>query len=146
MGYASIARLYCAASYPQDIHRVNMFHRYKLCILRNVEHTCSKCGAAHSRYRNRYKSKPASYCKACHAKNMRMTRPKHSQLSPEAKAKANCRAMANVYQNRGKLSKMPCENCGDTAEKHHDDYTKPLLVRWLCRPCHLLEHSKTQNT
>lgn len=34
----------------------------------------------------------------------------------------------------GKLIKQPCEICG-TMKKlnaHHDDYTKPLKVRWLC--------------
>jgi hypothetical protein len=31
-----------------------------------------------------------------------------------------------------------CERCGDTAkiEASHDNYSKPLEVEWLCRPCH----------
>jgi len=28
--------------------------------------------------------------------------------------------------------------CGTIA--HHDDYSKPLDVRWLCRPCHMRYH------
>lgn len=31
-----------------------------------------------------------------------------------------------------------CSVCGSTynVEGHHDDYTKPLELRWLCEPCH----------
>jgi hypothetical protein len=33
-----------------------------------------------------------------------------------------------------------CEICGEPAAKplhgHHDDYSQPLAVRWVCRPCH----------
>jgi hypothetical protein len=40
----------------------------------------------------------------------------------------------------GKLVKGPCEqlgsDCGGRVEAHHDDYTKPLSIRWLCKRHH----------
>jgi ribosomal protein S27AE len=37
-----------------------------------------------------------------------------------------------------------CEKCGDLGHvsAHHDDYDRPLDVRWLCRRCHRLIHGK----
>jgi len=37
---------------------------------------------------------------------------------------------------------QPCEVCGSTQDinRHHDDYTKPLEIRWLCSPCHWETH------
>jgi hypothetical protein len=44
----------------------------------------------------------------------------------------------------GRLSKEPCEKCGDSkVQGHHDDYSKPLDVRWLC-PTHHAEHHVQQ--
>lgn len=41
----------------------------------------------------------------------------------------------------GKLIRQPCEVCGDLkVDAHHDDYSKPLDVRWLCRPHHAVHH------
>ena len=72
---------------------------------------------------------------------MRSNRPRHVELPAAERKKANARAYANVYQRRGHLTPEPCEVCGsDEAEKHHDDYGKPLQVRWICRPCHLALH------
>lgn len=43
----------------------------------------------------------------------------------------------------GKLLRQPCEVCGDViAEAHHDDYSKPLDVRWLCKRHHMEHHRK----
>lgn len=34
-----------------------------------------------------------------------------------------------------------CERCGVLrADRHHDDYDKPLEIRWLCRRCHRRHH------
>lgn len=72
---------------------------------------------------------------------MRAHRPKHRDLSPEAKQRATARAYANVYLRRGKLVKQPCSVCGSPdSQMHHHDYSKPLDVVWLCRLHHIDLH------
>lgn len=57
--------------------------------------------------------------------------------------------LVNNHLRDGKLEKGPCEICG--AEKsvaHHDDYDKPLQVRWLCQVHHKAwhkEHGEAKN-
>ena len=42
----------------------------------------------------------------------------------------------------GKLKRMPCELCGKpNSQAHHDDYSKPLEVRWLCVRHHQDHHN-----
>lgn len=37
----------------------------------------------------------------------------------------------------GKLTRLPCEICAEPkTQAHHEDYNKPLEVRWLCFRCH----------
>lgn len=45
---------------------------------------------------------------------------------------------------RGKrLFSMPCEICGaEKTHAHHDDYSKPLNVRWLCPAHHRQWHDE----
>ncbi len=41
----------------------------------------------------------------------------------------------------GRLSRCPCEVCGSAkAQAHHDDYRRPLDVRWLCITHHRAWH------
>ena len=97
---------------------------------------CVRCGGENKRECH-------SYCNLCHAANMRATRPKHRELPDDARKKANARSYANVFLRRGKIIKQPCEICGNpNSEKHHDDYSKPAEVRWLCRKHHLEHHKK----
>jgi hypothetical protein len=43
--------------------------------------------------------------------------------------------------NDGRLTPKPCEVCGaEKAQAHHDDYSKPLDVRWLCTTHHAEWH------
>lgn len=41
--------------------------------------------------------------------------------------------------SRGAIERQPCEVCGRKGQGHHDDYSKPFEVRWLC-PKHHAEH------
>lgn len=53
--------------------------------------------------------------------------------------------LCEVAVRKGALVPGPCETCGENGrmkdgrrnvQAHHDDYNKPLAVRWLCQPCH----------
>lgn len=65
------------------------------------------------------------------------------ELYPE---KVRARNILNDAVRDGLVLKpSACEECGDEPEPrelqgHHEDYAKPLDVRWLCRPCHVEEH------
>ena len=76
---------------------------------------------------------------------VRTTRPERraslfaAQRKDPAKRRAHV-AVTNALR-RGKLVKQPCEICGDAkVDAHHDDYSKPLDVRWLCRRHHVDHH------
>jgi len=42
------------------------------------------------------------------------------------------------------IKRQPCEVCGaiENVHKHHDDYSKPLEVRWLCCQHHFEHHKE----
>jgi hypothetical protein len=52
--------------------------------------------------------------------------------------------MVNNAVRDGKLFSLPCEVCISTNDlhAHHDDYLKPLNVRWLCVTHHSEWHKK----
>lgn len=101
---------------------------------------CSICGGIRETASKRL-------CRSCAAAYMRGHRPRHTELTEAQRLRENARSYANVYQKRGKLLPHPCESChAPIAEKHHDDYAKPLDVRWLCRRCHLSEHAAAIQT
>jgi hypothetical protein len=55
--------------------------------------------------------------------------------------KAHARDAVGNAVRRGKLIRQPCEVCGSpNADAHHEDYSKPLEVRWFCRAHHLELH------
>jgi hypothetical protein len=56
-------------------------------------------------------------------------------------AKTAARAAVNRSLRSGLLVRKPCEVCDcEQVDAHHDDYSKPLAVRWLCRKHHLELH------
>lgn len=50
--------------------------------------------------------------------------------------------LVNNAIKRGELTRRSCERCGSglAVQAHHEDYSKPLEVNWLCAPCHGERH------
>lgn len=122
---------------------------------------CRNCGSEDiAAYRL---AKRTYICRSCDAAEQRAywaRRGAEGRARPSRKAKAAVQARADAKQyadpigrmkkraqaaaryaiKSGRLQRLPCEVCGVTpTEAHHDDYSQPLNVRWLC-PTHHREH------
>lgn len=56
--------------------------------------------------------------------------------------KQQAHSMTNYAIATGKLVPQACASCGFAfaVEAHHEDYSKPLSITWLCKPCHGERH------
>lgn len=68
---------------------------------------------------------------------------KHRNKNP---VKYKARTALNNAIRDGRVMKLDyCENCGQTEKRvlgHHNDYSKPLEVTWLCDKCHIQWHKE----
>lgn len=64
---------------------------------------------------------------------------KRRALNPE---KNKARQIVSNAIRYGKLKKQPCEICGEKAQAHHEDYSKPLEIKWLCFKHHRESHGQ----
>lgn len=57
--------------------------------------------------------------------------------------KNKARALMAKAIRDGVLKRMPCEVCAEVkSEGHHEDYFKPLEIKWLCKKHHAEVHRK----
>ncbi len=76
--------------------------------------------------------------------------PTIREKAAERRASERHKAIArtNLWKavKRGEIVKGPCEigeDCLGQIEGHHDDYSKPLEVRWLCKRHHQQHHKRS---
>ncbi len=96
--------------------------------------TCSNCGIEKEA---NYLS--GGYCMKCKSQAKKINRPFRSQ---EQIFKDDSRILTRLAIKKGFLIRKPCEICNTEVDvqAHHDDYSRPLDVRWLCRKHHQEHH------
>lgn len=135
----------------QQIQRVDYSRKppkYKS--TKKVEYYCDYCGNKAWEKLSSYKKKKRHFCnEQCYWKFRMFDMPieDHNRYgtghTPEEKSKRiKARASLNYAIKSGKLERKPCEieNCVDWPEAHHDNYNKPLDVKWLCFKHHREYH------
>lgn len=128
---------------------------------------CFKCGEtkplsefyAHPRMADGHVNK----CKTCNKRDVRLNRKdKISYYRDYDRERGNRQTSEDLARYRadnpkkwaahqavakavkhGTLVSQPCEVCGKLESNgHHDDYDKPLVVRWLCQEHHVAWHQE----
>lgn len=123
----------------------------------NKCHECIKLNVRRHRERNIDAIRAYDRKRGLSAKRKRANRERYKNRTPEQiaadwaarkdwRAKNKDRRSAHIAVGNairdGKLKRKPCERCGTKKRirAHHEDYTKPLDVIWLCRKCHGERH------
>lgn len=126
----------------QKGHIVSASTRKKIseALKKSIRAECDYCHSVFETKPSAYKRKKRHFCSMkCYAKYREEIMPKEEQPSfgtgyseEERLKRRNARSKLNHYIRDKHLLRQPCEICGAKAEAHHDDYNKPLDVRWLC--------------
>lgn len=107
----------------------------------------SACGECY-RKKKREEHKRHPGCNSYHALKHRLNNPQmyrdNARLNRQRHPKAAyARDVIRNEVKRGRLQRGPCETCGKKrAHGHHDDYDRPLEVRWLCPTHHRYWHEE----
>ena len=65
------------------------------------------------------------------------------QDNEEFNKKKKARNAVLIRIRKGTIERGACEVCGaQNAQAHHDDYARPLDVRWLCDLHHRMHHGE----
>jgi hypothetical protein len=89
--------------------------------------------------RDQLLEKAKKYYTSDTGRELNKLRSRKYRASREGKMKERARKAVHHALLRGELIRPDCcELCGKQVfvEAHHDDYNKPLEVRWLCKQCH----------
>jgi len=109
----------------------------------NITYMDGKC----KRCNSKIQEGKQEYCSDCRkAFNSLIRRRLYSDLNNEERIKATCRSMTKYFIRSGAIKKTPCVLCGSDrrVESHHNDYSKPKEVVFLCLACHRAKHANRE--
>ena len=85
------------------------------------------------------------YTKRPEVRERRRMESQRRWRDPQERDKWQTRRATRDAIKAGTLVRQPCEVCGALkVDAHHDDYSRPLSVRWLCRLHHAEHHAKAR--
>jgi hypothetical protein len=103
---------------------------------------CKDCWSAISRkYVSNNREKVREWNRKSLKNNKEATKRSNLKYKLNNPQKKKAHQLVQTALRNGSLVKEPCEVCGELkVHGHHDDYLKPLMVRWLCHKHHMELH------
>ena len=112
------------------------------------------CGMEYSIKKSAFERRKRHFCsRKCYSLYRAEIMPPEEQNSfgtgytpEERERRKKAREKLNHYLRDNHIERQLCEVCGNPdTEAHHDDYSKPLEIRWLCFEYHREWHKFHDN-
>lgn len=124
---------------------------------------CKDCKRAHDRKRSQTPERKAynkkiqaklkgtdyfkNYYRRPEVRARKLAQAKEYRKNPALALKIVARRLLRTAKENGTIIQEPCLVCGKKqSQAHHEDYSKPLIVVWLCADCHRKEHALATNS
>ena len=150
----------CASAYHKQYRMINkkkLTNYYEVWRKNNADRLKEYKRTYYQKNKESIMAKHREYDKK-HIKQKREANKRYCHNHPDRVAESNTKYRRNNPEKykahnlvsyavkNGRLSPQFCECCGEEkTEAHHDDYSKPLEVRWLCHKCHMEWHANKRN-
>jgi hypothetical protein len=111
-----------------------------------LQHRCKPCQIAANREwaQRNPETRRAAAARRYQRELLKFGGRRPSKQSDPTKHRAHVAVELAIKQ--GRLTRpLICEDCGADGraiQAHHDDYSRPIEVRWLCAPCHGAYHAQ----
>jgi len=104
---------------------------------------CTKNDANKHRSKNLERIREYDRKRGKHPERIRTNTEVNKAWRAEDKRRSAAHNAVSRAIKAGKLQRLSCERCGDEKSlAHHEDYDLPLVVMWLCQPCHKQRHKE----
>lgn len=140
----------CGNSFPSDTGFYSGTSKCKECYKAHVRANRAKNIDHYRLYdRTRYEADPARKEQARRTFRKAIETGKHTEYARSWRQKNPEKYKAQTTLNNairdGKIKRQPCIVCGGKAHAHHEDYSRPLDVIWLCPEHHSKHHVENRN-
>lgn len=131
--YPDENRARCSVAYYRN--REQALEKMRAYYAANKERIRARTAAWYAANKERALARCREYV-AAHREEYRVTKLAYYHQHPKDRPFARC-AVARAVKAGTLRRPDGCEWCGGAnVEAHHEDYSKPLEVLWLCRQCH----------
>lgn len=128
-----------------EVKDISEFYKHKMMADGHLNKckSCTKSDVGRHRVENIDKVRAYDRARAKNPERAKSAAEISARWRKEDSRRTRCHNAVTRAVRKGSLIRLPCEKCSsEKSYAHHESYDHPLVVVWLCQPCHKQRHKE----